>query len=143
MENKLAWFTGIIGAVVSYMFDLMGVAVTILILFMLVDYITGLVAAGINRELNSRIGLHGFARKLYILVLIGMVYALEFAALQYTDMDIFGGAIGDGAAWAYIAIEFISIAENGVKMNAPMPPFVKNLLKMIRDKTGLNEGEAQ
>lgn len=25
-----------------------------------------------------------------------MVYALEFAAIQYTEMDIFGGAIGDG-----------------------------------------------
>lgn len=124
MENKLAWFTGVIEAVVSYMFGLIGVAVSILILFRLVDYCTGLVVAGINRELNSRVGLHGFARKLYILVLIGMVYALEFAALQYTEMDIFGGAIGDGAAWTYIFVEFISIAENGVKMNAPMPPSV-------------------
>lgn len=143
MESKVALISGVIGAIISYMFDLMGVAVSILILFMLVDYITGLVAAGINRELNSRIGLHGFARKLYILVLIGMVYALEFAALHYTDFDIFGGAIGDGAAWAYIAIEFISITENGVKMGAPMPPFVKNLLKIIKDKTGLNEEGAR
>ena len=143
MENKLAWFSGIIGAVVSYMFDLMGVAVTILILFMLVDYATGLVAAGMKKELNSRIGLHGFARKLYILVLIGMVYALEFAALHYTEFDVFGGAIGDGAAWAYIFIELISITENGVKMGAPMPPFIKNLLKIVREKTGMGEGAEQ
>lgn len=139
MESKLAWVTGVVGAVISYMFDLMGVAVSILILFMLVDYVTGLVGAAINRELNSRVGLHGFARKLYILVLIGMVYALEFAALQYTEFDLFNGAIGDGAAWAYIFIEFISITENGVKMNAPMPPFIKNLLKLVKDKAGLNE----
>ncbi|MFP3917701.1 phage holin family protein [Lysinibacillus telephonicus] len=139
MENKIALITGILGAIVSYMFDLVGVAVSILILFMLADYTTGLIAAGINKELNSRVGWTGFVRKVYILVLIGMIYALEFTASQYVDFDIFGGYIGDGAAFAYIAIEFISIAENGVKMGAPMPPFVKNLLKIVKEKTGVNE----
>jgi toxin secretion/phage lysis holin len=144
MENKIALITGILGAIVSYMFDLVGVAVSILILFMLADYTTGLVAAGINKELNSRIGWTGFVRKLYILVLIGMIYALEFTAGQYVDFDIFGGYIGDGAAFAYIAIEFISITENGVKMGAPMPPFVKNLLKIVKEKTGMDqEGESK
>ena len=109
---------------------------------MLADYTTGLVAAGINKELNSRVGWTGFVRKLYILVLIGMIYALEFMTSQYVDFDILGGYIGDGAAFAYIAIEFISIDENGVKMGAPMPPFVKNLLKIVKEKTGMEqEGE--
>lgn len=139
MENKIALITGILGAIVSYMFNLVGVAVSILILFMLADYITGLVAAGINKELNSRIGWTGFVRKVYILVLVGMIYALEFATAYYADFDIFGGFIGDGAAFAYIAIELISITENGVKMGAPMPPFVKNLLKIVKEKTGLSE----
>ncbi|MFF5995167.1 phage holin family protein [Lysinibacillus sp. KU-BSD001] len=116
----------------------------ILILFMLADYITGLVATWINKELNSRVGLTRFARKMYILVLIGMVYALEFTASHYVDFDILGGYIGDGAAFAYIAIEFISITENGVKMGAPMPPYIKNLLKLVKDNTGMNEeGEAK
>lgn len=136
IEQKVALVSGVIGAVVSYMFDLVGVAVTILILFMLTDYITGLVAAGINKELNSRVGLTGFARKIYILILIGMIYALEFLASHYVDFDIFGGHIGDGAAFAYIAIEFISITENGVKMGAPIPQFIQDLLKIVRDKTG-------
>ncbi|TSI02377.1 holin family protein [Lysinibacillus sp. BW-2-10] len=141
MENKIAVVTGGLGAIVSYMFDLVGVAVSILILFMLADYVTGLVAAGINKELNSRIGWTGFIRKLYVLVWVGVVYTLEFAANHYAEFDIFGGYIGDGVAFAYIAIEFISISENGVKMGAPMPPFVKNLLKIVKEKTGLEEVE--
>jgi toxin secretion/phage lysis holin len=139
MENKIAVVTGVLGAIVSYMFDLVGVAVSILILFMLADYITGLVAAGINKELNSRIGWTGFIRKLYVLMLIGLVYALEFMTGHYVDFDIFGGYIGDGAAFAYIAVELISITENGVKMGAPMPPYIKNLLKIVKEKTGLTE----
>lgn len=136
IEQKIALISGFLGAIVSYMFDSIGVAVSILILFMLVDYVTGLIAAGINRELNSRIGITGFVRKLYVLMLIGVIYALEFTAGHYTGMDIFGGHIGDGAAFAYIAIEFISITENGVKMGAPIPQFIQNLLKIVKDKTG-------
>lgn len=133
IEQKIAVVTGVIGAIVSYMFDSVGVAVSILILFMLADYITGLIAAGVNKELNSRIGLTGFIRKIYILILIGMIYALEFLAGYYTDFDIFEGHIGDGTAFAYIAIEFISITENGVKMGAPIPNFIKNLLKIVKE----------
>lgn len=136
IEQKIAVVSGFLGAIVSYMFDSVGVAVSILILFMLTDYITGLVAAGIKKELNSRVGLTGFIRKIYVLVLIGMIYALEFLAGYYTDFDIYGGHIGDGAAFAYIAIEFISITENGVKMGAPIPQFIQDLLKIVRDKTG-------
>ncbi len=139
MENKIALVSGVLGAIISYMFDLVGVAVSILILFMLADYITGLVSAGINKELNSRVGWTGFVRKLYILLLIGMIYALEFTASQYVDFDIFGGYIGDGAAFAYIAIEFISITENAVKIGVPVPPFVKNLLKIVKEKTGIQQ----
>ncbi|MEK4495083.1 phage holin family protein [Ureibacillus sp. FSL W8-0352] len=141
IEQKVALISGIIGSIVSYMFGLVGVAVSILILFMLADYITGLIAAGINKELNSRIGWVGFIKKLYILILISLIYALEYLAGYYTEFDIFGGYIGDGAAFAYIAIEFISITENGVKMGAPIPTFVQSLLKIVKDKTGDGGGE--
>ncbi|WP_107841317.1 phage holin family protein [Metasolibacillus meyeri] len=139
MENKIAMVTGIAGAVISYMFNWVGVAVTALLFFMLADYFTGLIAAGINKELNFSKGFNGFAKKMYILVLIGSIYLLEYVALHYTDFDIFGGHIGDGAALAYIAVEVISIAENGVKMNAPIPKFVKNVLKIVKDNVGHEE----
>lgn len=136
MENKVAVITGVAGAVVSYMFDWVGVAVTALLFFMFADYVTGLISAGINKQLNFQTGFHGFAKKMYILILISAIYLLEFVALQYTEFDMFAGHLGDGAAFAYIAVEFISIAENGVKMNAPMPTFVKNLLAIVKDKAG-------
>lgn len=141
-SNKWVFYiTGFFGSVVSYMFDLVGVAVTVLILFMTLDYITGLIAAAVQRKLNSRIGLEGFARKLYVLLLIASVYALEYMGVHYAEFQVLGGHIGDGVAFAYVAIEFISIAENGVKMNAPMPGFVKQLLKIAKEKAGMGEDE--
>lgn len=139
MEKQWILLTGFFGSLVSYMFDLVGVAVTILILFMTLDYTTGLISAAVQRTLNSRIGLNGLARKLYTLLLVGSVYALEFLGSHYADFEIMGGHIGDGVAFAYVAIEFISIAENGVKMNAPMPGFVKELLKIAKEKTGIED----
>jgi len=141
IEQKISLISGFLGAIVSFMFDRVGVAVSILILFMTVDYITGLIAAGINKELSSRIGLTGLGRKVYVLMLIGVVYALEFLAGQYIDLEIFGGHIGDGAAFAYIAIEFISITENGVKMGAPIPQFIQDLLKIVNDNANKGGGE--
>ncbi|MGE7623621.1 phage holin family protein [Viridibacillus sp. NPDC096237] len=128
MEKWIATITGTIGFLVSYLVDGVGLAVTILLAVMALDYATGLIAAFVNKQLNSRIGTTGFARKLYVLLLIAAVYLVESI--------LFGSEhVGDGIAIAYIAIEFISITENGVKMGAPMPPFVSDLLSMVKSKT--------
>ncbi|MFJ9462159.1 phage holin family protein [Viridibacillus arvi] len=133
MEKWIATITGTIGFLVSYLVDGVGLAVTILLAVMALDYATGLIAAFVNKQLNSRIGTTGFARKLYVLLLIAAVYLVESI--------LFGSEhVGDGIAIAYIAIEFISITENGVKMGAPMPPFVSELLSMVKSKT---EGKEQ
>ncbi|OMC83618.1 hypothetical protein BK128_18080 [Viridibacillus sp. FSL H7-0596] len=128
MEKWIATFTGTVGFLISYLVDGVGMAVSILLAVMALDYATGLIAAFVNKQLNSRIGTTGFARKLYVLLLIAAVYLVESI--------LFGSEhVGDGIAIAYIAIEFISITENGVKMGAPMPPFVSELLSMVKSKT--------
>ncbi|WP_313892454.1 phage holin family protein [Psychrobacillus sp.] len=128
MERWIAGVTGTVGFLVSYLVDGVGIAVAILLAVMAIDYATGIISAFVNKQLSSRIGTTGFARKLYILLLIAAVYLVESI--------LFGSEhVGDGIAIAYIAIEFISITENGVKMGAPMPPFVKNLLAIVKSKT--------
>lgn len=128
MEKWIAGITGTVGFLISYLVDGVGIAVAILLAVMAIDYATGLISAFVNKTLSSRIGTTGFARKLYILLLIAAVYLVESI--------LFGSEhVGDGIAIAYIAIEFISITENGVKMGAPMPPFVKNLLAIVKSKT--------
>jgi len=129
MEKWIATVTGTIGFLISFLVDGVGIAVTILLAVMTIDYITGLISAFVNKELSSRVGTTGFARKLYVLLLISAVYLVE--SLMFET-----GHVGDGIAIAYIAIEFISITENGVKMGAPMPPYIKNLLDIVKSKTG-------
>jgi len=134
MEKWIGTISGIIGALVSYAVDGLGMAVTVLIGFMAIDYLTGIMGGIVNRNLNSRVGFNGIIRKIYYLMLVGSVYLLSLVipGIEYA---------GDGAAIAFCVLEFISITENGTKMGLPMPDFIKELLAIVKDKTG--EGETK
>lgn len=131
MEKWIATISGFIGALISYVVDGLGEAVAILILMMAIDYTTGLMAGAVTKSLNSRIGFNGIIRKIYYLMLVGAVYALAIVipGIEYA---------GDGAAIAFCVLEFISVTENGVKMGAPIPKFIADLLVIVKNKT---EGE--
>lgn len=134
MEKWIGAISGIIGALVSYAVDGLGMAVTVLIGFMAIDYLTGIMGGIVNRNLNSRVGFNGIIRKIYYLMLVSSVYLLSLVipGIEYA---------GDGAAIAFCVLEFISITENGTKMGLPMPDFIKELLAIVKDKTG--EGETK
>ncbi|MGE8037819.1 phage holin family protein [Lysinibacillus sp. NPDC093692] len=134
MERWVAGISGVVGTLVSYSVNGLGMAVTVLIGFMAIDYITGILGGIVNRNLNSRVGFNGIMRKIYYLLLVGSVYMLSLVipGIEYA---------GDGAAIAFCVLEFISITENGTKMGLPMPDFIKNILSIVKDKTG--EGEVK
>jgi toxin secretion/phage lysis holin len=128
MEKWIAAISGVIGSIVSYAIDGLGLAVTVLIVMMIIDYITGLLCAIINKNLNSRIGYHGIIRKFYYLLMLASIYAISFVIPNIEFA-------GDGAAISLCVLELISITENGAKIGLPVPKFVQNLLLAIREKT--------
>ncbi|MFJ8515315.1 phage holin family protein [Lysinibacillus xylanilyticus] len=134
MERWIAAVSGAIGTIVSYSVNGLGMAVTVLIGFMAIDYITGIMSGIVNQNLNSRVGFNGIIRKIYYLMLVSSVYLLSLVipGIEYA---------GDGAAIAFCVLEFISITENGTKMGLPMPDFIRNILAIVKDKTG--EGEVK
>ena len=128
MERYIATVSGVIGAAVSVMVDGLGMAVTVLIAMMAIDYITGIMSGIVNGNLNSRIGFNGIIRKMYYLLLVGAVYAI---ALVVPGVEF----AGDGAAIALCVLELISITENGIKIGLPLPKFIQDLLLIVKDKT--------
>ena len=134
MERWVAGISGVVGTLISYSVNGLGMAVTVLIGFMAIDYITGIMSGIVNRNLNSRVGFNGAMRKIYYLLLVGSVYMLSLVipGIEYA---------GDGAAIAFCVLEFISITENGTKMGLPTPGFIKNILAIVKDKSG--EGDAK
>ncbi|MCV9884693.1 phage holin family protein [Metabacillus halosaccharovorans] len=125
-QHGLSIVIGVIGGIWSAMVGSFGLAVSVLLVIMLADYATGLLCALVNNELNSAKGTRGFIKKLIVLILIGSLYLIE--------ISLNGTAVGgEGAAWAYIAIEFISITENAGKIGVPLGP-LSNIIAVLKEK---------
>lgn len=134
MEKQIALYTGILGSFISYLVDGIGLATTVLLGMMAIDYITGLISAAYNRKLHSRTGFNGLLRKCYYLLALSSVYLMGYAVPELKFA-------GDGLAIALIAMEFISITENGTKMNMPMPEPIKNILLIMNEKMNGKEDD--
>ncbi|WP_088832744.1 phage holin family protein [Paenibacillus tyrfis] len=120
---------GVVGAFISWIVGGLGLAFTILLGLMLLDYVTGLMAGYIRKELSSRKGITGLVRKTYIIILVGCVYMIEISVLKSN------GVIGDGVVIAYSVIEFLSIVENGAKLGVPLGPLA-NVISAVKGKGG-------
>lgn len=97
-----------------------------LLIFIALDYVTGLMAAAIKKEVSSSIGFLGIVRKFCILILIAVGVVLD-GVLGLTDPWIRTGII-----YFYIMNEGISILENLALVGLPVPPFVKSMLLQLR-----------
>lgn len=132
MERFDVWIKSIVivtGGLVSYLVGGVGLAFTILLALMALDFITGLMVAAYNKSISSKIGSKGFIRKLYVILLIGAVYLVEKVAFDQM------GYIGDGVVIAYCALEFVSIVENGGKMGFPIHPKIKEIIEVLKPKS--------
>ncbi|WP_246062939.1 phage holin family protein [Paenibacillus ehimensis] len=122
---------GVVGAFISWVVGGLGLAFTILLGLMLLDYATGLMVGYVKKELSSRVGITGLFRKTYVIILVGCVYMIEVSVLKSN------GVIGDGVVMAYSVIEFLSIVENGGKLGVPLGPLA-NVISAVKGKGGEN-----
>lgn len=98
-----------------------------LIIFMSVDYITGVCAAIVNKQVSSRIGAKGLAKKMGILCVVVLATLIEKNVIDTT-------ALRTAVILYYISNEGISIFENITRMGVPVPKKMKELLSQLTDE---------
>ncbi|SEL81090.1 toxin secretion/phage lysis holin [Paenibacillus sp. OK003] len=129
LENVGKWALAMGSWLVSYLFGGWSGVLGVLLVFVVLDYLTGVVAAGSNGGLKSKIGLIGIARKVFIFAMVAVGHLVD-------------GILGDGhlfrdtVAFFYIANELLSITENGGKMGAPIPSVIKQAIEVLKGKGG-------
>ena len=142
MKNTI--FVSIVGSAGSLIASFFGgwtSSLTTLLIFMLIDYLTGLVTAGVFHKsqksetgaLESRAGFKGLCRKGMILLMVLVAHRL--------DMAIGGSYIRDAVCIAFIVNETISIIENAGLMGVPIPAVLKNGIEILKKK-GEDHGKA-
>ena len=133
--NVLYSLVGAIGGFVAMAFGGWSDALITLIIFMSVDYITGLAVAGIfkkskkseNGVLESRAGFKGLCRKGVALLIV--LVAVRLDIIMHTSY------IKDAVIIAFVANESISIIENAGLMGIPVPGIIARAIDVLRNES--------
>lgn len=86
-----------------------------LVAFVVIDYITGLMAAVIEKKLSSDIGFRGIFKKVLIFTLVGIGHTIDFYLIEK------GSAVRTAVIFFYLSNEGLSIIENASKVGLPIP----------------------
>lgn len=125
--QNLKFIVAGIGTMLTWLFGSWDTALGILILFMILDYITGLIKGYVTKELSSDIGLHGLARKSIILIVLIVAVALD--RLLGNGNWLFRTLV----AYFYIANEGLSILENCGTLGLPVPQKILDALAQLKE----------
>ena len=98
-----------------------------LVVFVVIDYITGLMCAVINKNLSSEIGAKGIFKKVLIFALVGVGYTVD----TYLIGD--GSAVRTAVIFFFISNEGVSLLENATRIGLPVPPQMKAVLAQLHD----------
>ncbi|SFG10910.1 phage holin family protein [Sporolactobacillus nakayamae] len=115
----------LLGAAVGYLFGGWSMLVSILLAFIVIDYVSGVLAAAYLGKLSSSIGFHGIAKKAMIIVVV--------AAAHLADTAMGTEHIArDAVIFFYLANELLSILENAGKTGLPVPEQVTKMVDILK-----------
>ena len=99
-----------------------------LIVFVVTDYFTGVLAAGVRHELSSEVGFKGIAKKVCIFVLVGIANIIDTQVIQN------GSAIRTAVIFFYLSNEGLSVLENAAVIGLPIPEKLKAMLIQLANE---------
>ena len=127
MNNVISYLKSAFVVGISYLGYFLGgfdsMMITLLI-FMLVDYISGIINAILKKKLSSKVGAKGIFKKCYILLLVGSINllgnAIGISEIRYIVISF------------YLANEGISLIENASEIGVPIPKKIIEVLEQLK-----------
>lgn len=143
MKEWIIGAAGVVGAAVTSFFGGWDAALTTLVIFMAIDYITGVIVAAVFHKsrktesgtLESHAGFKGLCRKGVILLIVLVAYRL--------DVVVGSNFIKDAVTIGFIANESISIIENAGLMGVPIPAALVKAIEVLKKKSDADEVKVQ
>ena len=96
-----------------------------LIAFVVIDYITGIMCAVLEKKLSSEVGARGIFKKILIFSLVGIAHIIDSRLIGS------GSAVRTAVIFFYITNEGISIIENAALIGLPVPNKLKDILAQL------------
>lgn len=123
IQLVIAAFGGVIGGFIGGMDGFLYT----LIAFVVIDYITGLMCAIVEKNLNSETGARGIFKKVVIFLLVGIANMIDVNVIQS------GAILRTAVIFFYLSNEGISILENAGRLGLPIPNKLRAVLAQLRD----------
>lgn len=135
MKSGICTAAGIVGSAIAALFGGWDEALMTLVIFMVIDYVSGLIVAGVfhtskrteSGTLESRAGWKGLCRKGVTLLFVLVAHRLDMAI----GVDYIRNAVIIG----FMANELISIVENAGLMGIPLPKVIQNAIDILTEKS--------
>ncbi len=134
MKNIFNFITSTLLTTVVYFLGGLDIALKTLLIFMLLDYITGICKAIVNKKINSIIGIKGIIKKVGYLIVVAL-------SVQLDNITGGTGALRTLVIYFFVANEGISILENWGSIGLPLPKKIMETLEQIKKDNGGNENE--
>ena len=141
MKEGLCTGIGVVGGFIASLFGGWDAALITLLMFMVIDYISGLIVAGVFHNSNktetgtleSKAGWKGLCRKCMTLLFVLIAYRLDLAlGVAY---------IRDAVIIGFMANELISIVENAGLMGLPLPAVITKAIDVLTKRATESEGK--
>lgn len=133
MGNVFKMGAAAIGSVVGFLYGEWSVMLQALLFFTAADYLTGIIASGVEGKLSSKIGAKGILKKVMVLLVVAVSHFADVLIGQ-------AGTVMTAACFFYIANELLSILENAGRANVPVPGVLKKAIAIFNSKGGNEDG---
>ena len=133
---KIQMAAAMIGGWLGYFLGGMDGLMIALIIFMVLDYITGLMCAVIDKKLSSAVGFKGICKKVLILMLVGVANVVDIHIVGT------GSAMRSAVICFYLSNEGLSFLENAAHIGLPIPDKMKNVLAQLHGREDKNNTDA-
>ena len=99
-----------------------------LLVFVVADYITGIMCAVTDRKLNSEVGFKGICRKVIIFMLVGIAHVIDVNVIAT------GSVLRTAVTFFYLSNEGVSLLENAAHLGLPIPDTLKEVLEQLHER---------
>ena len=123
--NIIQIIVAAIGGTIGYFLGGLDGFLYALIAFVVIDYLTGIMVAILERKLSSEVGFRGIFKKVLIFSLVAVAHIIDSQLIQT------GSAIRTAVIFFYLSNEGISIIENTAIIGLPIPEKLKTVLKQL------------
>ena len=135
---KLQMAFSVIGGWLGYFVGGVDGLMTALLIFMILDYVTGLMCAVADKKLSSSVGFKGICKKVLIVMLVGVAHVVDMYVVGS------GNALRSAVVCFYLSNEGVSMLENAAHLGLPIPEKLKGILAQLHnrdEKTETTKGE--